>query len=111
MEVLFEAEAHNPVFAIALRNEFGVTGFAAHSELRYGDSGHFRAGQLATVRLRFDNWLAPARYTLIVSVTADGPAAEIYDRRDDLASIIVFASETAGGIVDLPHTFDVERGS
>jgi ABC-type polysaccharide/polyol phosphate transport system ATPase subunit len=111
MEVLFEAEAHNPVFAVALRNEFGVTGFAAHSELQYGDSGHFRAGQLATIRLRFDNWLAPGRYGLIVTVTADGPAAEIYDRRDDLASIIVFASETAGGIVDLPHTFEVERGS
>jgi ABC-type polysaccharide/polyol phosphate transport system ATPase subunit len=109
MEVLFEAEAHNPVFAVALRNEFGVTAFAAHSELGYGDSGHFRAGQLATIRLRFDNWLAPARYTLIASVTADGPSPEIYDLRDDLGSLIVYASDTAGGIVDLPHTFEVER--
>jgi ABC-type polysaccharide/polyol phosphate transport system ATPase subunit len=111
IEVLFEADAVNPVFAVALRNEFGVTAFAAHSELMYGDSGHFRAGQLATVKLRFDNWLGPARYGLVVSVTADGPAAEIYDLRDDLSSIIVYASDTAGGIVDLPHTFEVERGS
>jgi ABC-type polysaccharide/polyol phosphate transport system ATPase subunit len=111
MEVLFDADAINPVFAVALRNEFGVTAFAAHSELLYGDSGSFRAGQLATVKLRFDNWLGPARYTLVASVTGAGPAAEIYDLRDDLSSIIVYASETAGGIVDLPHTFEVERGS
>jgi ABC-type polysaccharide/polyol phosphate transport system ATPase subunit len=109
MEVGFIAEAHNPVFAVALRNEFGVTAFAAHSELQFGDSGDFRAGQLATIRLRFDNWLGPARYTLVVSVTADGRAAEIYDLRDDLSSLIVYATETAGGIVDLPHRFEVDR--
>jgi ABC-type polysaccharide/polyol phosphate transport system ATPase subunit len=111
LEVLFQDNAVNPVFSIALRNEFGLTAFAAHSEQRYGDSGEFHGGQLATVRLRFDNWLAPSRYDLVASVTADGPAAEIYDRRDDLSSIIVFATDSAGGIVDLPHTFDVERGS
>jgi ABC-type polysaccharide/polyol phosphate transport system ATPase subunit len=111
MEVLFEADAHNPVFAVSLRNEFGVTAFAAHSNLQHSDSGDFRAGQMATIRLRFDNYLAPARYTLVASVTADGPSPEIYDLREDLASLIVYASETAGGIVDLPHTFDVERES
>jgi ABC-type polysaccharide/polyol phosphate transport system ATPase subunit len=111
MTVSFESDAQNPVFAISLRNELGVTAFAAHTEQLYGESGSFRAGQLATIRLRFDNWLAPARYDLVASVTADGPAAEIYDKRDDLSSLIVYASETAGGIVDLPHTFEVERGS
>jgi Wzt C-terminal domain len=109
MEVQFISEAHNPVFAVALRNEFGVTAFAAHSEHQFGDSGDFRAGQLATVRLRFDNWLAPARYTLVASVTADGPAAEIYDLREDVGSLIVYATESAGGIVDLPHRFEVDR--
>jgi ABC-type polysaccharide/polyol phosphate transport system ATPase subunit len=109
MEVMFEADAHNPVFAIALRNEFGVTAFAAHSEHQFGDSGEFRAGQLATVRMRFDNWLAPARYTLVVSVTGEGRAAEIHDLREDLSSLIVYASETAGGVVDLPHKFEVDR--
>ena len=79
-EVLFEADAVNPVFAVALRNEFGVTAFAAHSELMYGDSGHFRAGQLATVKLRFDNWLGPARYGLVVSrghISYDGDSGVI----------------------------------
>jgi ABC-type polysaccharide/polyol phosphate transport system ATPase subunit len=109
MEVLFETDTTNPVFVVALRNEFGLTAFAAHSEIRFGESGAFRAGQMATIRMRFDNWLAPARYDLVATVTADGPAAEIYDRRDDLCSIVVFASQTAGGVVDLPHSFNVER--
>jgi hypothetical protein len=109
MEVLFVGDADNPVFMVSLRNEFGINAFAAHSELLYGQSGSFHAGQVATVRLRFDNWLAPGRYDLVATVTADGPVAQIYDVRDDLSSIIVYASETAGGVVDLPHTFEVER--
>jgi ABC-type polysaccharide/polyol phosphate transport system ATPase subunit len=111
LEVLFEADTTDPVFAISLRNEFGITAFAAHSELLHGDTGAFHQGQLVNVRMRFDNWLAPSRYTLVASVTANGPAAEIYDLREDLASIVAFASDTAGGIVDLPHTFEVQRES
>jgi hypothetical protein len=110
MEVRFAADTEDPVFTLWLRNEFGVIAFAARSDLLHGQSGSFHVGEVATIKLRFDNWLAPARYDLAANVTSDGPAAEIYDSRYDLGSLIVYATETGGGVVDLPHTLDVERG-
>ncbi len=59
MEVRFHADTRDPLFAIALHDDSGSTAFATSTELRHGPTGEFRAGELAVVRIRFDNWLAP----------------------------------------------------
>jgi ABC-type polysaccharide/polyol phosphate transport system ATPase subunit len=111
LEAQFNGDIENPVFAVSLRNEFGLTAFSANTQLRGGETGRFRAGEHAVVRLRFDNCLAPGRYTVMASVTRDGPVGEILDVREDLCSIIVHGEQTGGGVVDLPHTFELEHGS
>ena len=110
VEARFSEAIENPVFAVSLRNEFGLTAFSANTRLGRIATGSFKPGELAVVRLRFDNCMAPGRYTVMASVTVDGPVGEILDVREDLSSIIVHAADgTGGGVVDLPHTFEVER--
>ena len=105
-EVRFESAAENPAFAITLRNEVRHTIFVATSAA-HGPSGRFEAGETATVRFRFENWLAPSRYTLTPWVATPD---RILDRRDDLASLIVEAERLTGGVADFPTELSVERG-
>lgn len=110
MEVFFHALAEDPLFAVALRDESGHTTFAASTQLGHGPTGSFAAGEQITVRARFTNWLAPGRYHLTASISRDGLGADAYDLREDISSIIVHAAgRTGGGLVDLPHRFEIER--
>ena len=109
VQIQFHADAQNPMFSIALSNEMGQISFATSSQLDYGPTGHFRAGESAVIRVQFENWLAPGRYRLVTAVTGDGSAANAYDLRQDMSSIIVHASRSGGGAVDLPHSFEIER--
>jgi ABC-type polysaccharide/polyol phosphate transport system ATPase subunit len=108
-EVQFHANVENPLFAISLDDDRGRRAFAASTSLSHGPTGHFRAGEVAVIRTRFENWLAPGRYRLTASVTADGLGANAYDLRNDLTTIIVHAGKSGGGAVDLPHTFEIDR--
>lgn len=109
MDVHFHADTENPIYAISLRDELGHTAFAAGTQPSVGGTGTFQAGDLAVVRLRFDNWLGPGRYQLSASVSRDGLGADAFDLREGLSSIIVHATHSGGGMVDLPHEFDIER--
>jgi hypothetical protein len=109
MDVRFYADTHDPLFAVSLRNELGNAVFAASN---YGDgikSGQFRAGDVATVRIRFENWLAPGRHRLLATVAREGQGADLFDLHAD-TSIVVIASHPGGGLVDLPHSFEIRRG-
>jgi hypothetical protein len=106
MDVRFLREADDPVFAIALQNEGGQVVFATSSQLQQVTSGPFPPGATAKVRIAFDQWLAPGRYTLMVSVARAG--LEISDLRMN-NSLIVLPNRPGGGIADLPHSFEVER--
>src|SRR5204862_5139472 len=103
LDVRFHADADDPIFAIALLNEKGATAFAASTQLTYGPTGQFRAGEIAMVRIRFDNLLAPGHYRLLASVARAGMQVQPYDARQDIASIVVYSTTAAGGAVDLPH--------
>ena len=108
-DVRFHADAEDPLFAIGLRDDRGQLAFVAASYLGHGPTGHFEAGQEATVRVQFENWLAPGRYRLMASVNKNGFGSESFDTREDICSVIVHANFSGGGAVDLPHTFRVER--
>jgi ABC-type polysaccharide/polyol phosphate transport system ATPase subunit len=108
-EVHFHTDVENPLFAVSLDDDHGRRAFAASTALSHGPTGHFHAGEMAVIRTRFENWLAPGRYRLTASVSADGLGANAYDLRNDLSTIIVHAGKSGGGAVDLPHSFQIER--
>jgi ABC-type polysaccharide/polyol phosphate transport system ATPase subunit len=110
LDVHFHERTENPIFSIALRNDLGLTSFAASTQLEHGPTGSFEAGEEAVVRVRFDNWLAPGRYSLSASLSRDGLGADAYDLRDGISSIIVHSSRAGGGAADLPHSFEIDRG-
>jgi ABC-type polysaccharide/polyol phosphate transport system ATPase subunit len=109
LETRFHAQAENPIFAVALRNERGQAAFATSTQLVHGPTGVFAAGEVAVMTVRFENWLAPGRYNLEASVTPDGLGANAYDLREAMSSIIVHAARSGGGAADLPHTLEVTR--
>jgi hypothetical protein len=106
MEVLFHEPLENPVFAIALMSEAGHTVFAANTDAERLTSGSYQPGSHATVRLRFQNWLAPGRYRLVARVVRAGPGADIVGENAG-STLLVTPDRPAGGITDLPHTFDL----
>ncbi|MDP9293423.1 MAG: ABC transporter ATP-binding protein [Actinomycetota bacterium] len=108
-DVLFLARVAAPIFAFHLRNEPRHTVFAASSDWRTERFGSFEAGETAQVRVRFENWLAPNRYTMSPSVARSGPGADVLDLREDLAAVVVHGTRVTGGIADVPHDFTVER--
>ena len=109
LEVAFHQPAENPIFAIALHSELGHLAFATSTQLRDELTGSFEPGELAIVRVRFENWLAPGRYCLSAGVSRDGSGADAYDLRENIASLIIHATRSGGGTADLPHSFEIER--
>ncbi len=109
MDVRFLAEVDEPVFAIALQDETGHVAFATNTNIQGTSTGRFAPGSRAAIRVGFENWLAPGRYRLIASVARAGFGADVYDAHMG-NSIIVVADHPGGGMADLPHTLEIERG-
>ncbi len=109
MEVTFHAPLEDPIFAFNLLNEPRHTVFATTSEWSDGPSGPFAAGETVVVRVRFDNWLAPMRYTFTPSVARAGLGADALDLREDLAAMIVHGPRVTGGLADVPHRYRIDR--
>jgi ABC-type polysaccharide/polyol phosphate transport system ATPase subunit len=107
-DVHFERDVPHPEFGITFRNDVRHTIFVATSAV-HPSPGGFAAGDRATVRFEFRNWLAPSRYTLTPSVTLGGGQGEVA-RAEDLAALIVDAPVRTGGVADMPTEFEVERG-
>ena len=109
MNVDFHAELEHPIFAIALQSEAGHTSFATNTDVQRIDTGQFKSGSTAAIRLRFDNWLAPGRYKLFASVCRAGPgAADVLDLHMT-STILILAERAGGGMTDLPHSFELTR--
>jgi ABC-type polysaccharide/polyol phosphate transport system ATPase subunit len=108
LDVRFHAEVVDPVFAIGFFDEAGHVPFVAQSNVEHGPSGRFGPGEKVIVSIEFENWLAPGRYHLTASVFRD-PDARLHDKREDFDTLIVYSSKPPGGVVDLPHSFQIER--
>ena len=78
-----------PVFGFTLRNEPSHTVFADLVAWTHGPTGRFEAGRAVTVRVEFDNLLAPSRYKLTPSVARAGRGGDALDLREDFASIML----------------------
>jgi ABC-type polysaccharide/polyol phosphate transport system ATPase subunit len=108
MDVHFNTALENPSFSIALLNESGHPAFVTNTDVQRITTGCFAAGADVSIKLQFDNWLAPGRYRLIASVARAGFGADVIDAHLS-NSIIVLADKAGGGLIDLPHTLEVER--
>ncbi len=109
IEVRFNEAIEDPIFGATLRNDVGATVFATTTALDVGPTGRFAAGDVAIVRLRFETWFTQTRYTLTPSIARAGMGSDTIDLRADLASVIVHGGNFTTGVVDLPHSFEIER--
>jgi ABC-type polysaccharide/polyol phosphate transport system ATPase subunit len=110
LEVRFHQDTEDPMFSISLHDDQGNHSFGTSSSFTYGPTGHFRAGQVATVRIGFENYLGPGRYRLTAAITRNGIGADAYDLREGMATLLVHATHSGGGAVDLPNRFEITRG-
>jgi ABC-type polysaccharide/polyol phosphate transport system ATPase subunit len=108
LELEFGETVQHPVFTIVVRNEVRHTIVVLTTD--HGPSpGRFAAGERRTLRFRFENRLAPSRYTFTPSVGAPGRGHDYYARSDDLAALVVQAPAMTGGVVDLPYELEIEE--
>ncbi len=108
LEVEFRAPVDNPMLTVSFENNMGHTIFVATS-VTHGPLGRFDAGESATVRLSFQNWLAPSRYALTPAAAVFEPEARVIDRREEASSLLVEGGGFTGGVADLPTTLDLRR--
>jgi ABC-type polysaccharide/polyol phosphate transport system ATPase subunit len=108
MDVEFLTAVDDPVISFSLQSESGHYVFVASTDTSQVKTGQFAAGTTAAVRLRFDNRLGPGRYRLFATVARHGTGADVFDAHVS-SSIIVLAAHPGGGMVDLPHEFEIER--
>jgi len=106
MDVAFHLDVKAPVYAFTLRNQVRHTVFATSSAAHEGVEGPRRAGDSVVARVAMQNWLAPGRYDLTPAVV--GAAGRgLLDQREDLKTLIVHGTRHSGGVVDIPHSFEV----
>jgi ABC-type polysaccharide/polyol phosphate transport system ATPase subunit len=109
MDIEFLTDVDDPVISFSLQSENGHYVFIASTDTSQVVTGHFAAASTASVRLRFENRLGPGRYRLFATIARHGTGADVFDAHVS-SSIIVLADRPGGGMVDLPHQFEIERG-
>jgi ABC-type polysaccharide/polyol phosphate transport system ATPase subunit len=109
--VRFNADARDPHFGATFVDGEHHVVFAASSVWDIPETGSFSAGETVTLRLAFDNWFAPGRYFVAISIARQRSGHEVLDYRERLASVIVTGTRPAGGLVDLPHELTIERSA
>jgi ABC-type polysaccharide/polyol phosphate transport system ATPase subunit len=110
MEVAFHSEIARPRFHFHLRSESHHTVFATSTDIDRIDTGTYHAGDSVIVRARMENWLAPGRYFLSPTLAALGAGpGEALDVRTNLNAVTVAGERHFDGMVDFPHTIEIER--
>jgi ABC-type polysaccharide/polyol phosphate transport system ATPase subunit len=107
--VRFHERIDDPVFAFSVRNDVGHTVFITSTEWHNVETGTYAPGEEAVIRIAVDAVMSPTKYSLTPSVARAGSGADVLDMREDLASVYVHGTRVTGGLIDLPHTFEVQR--
>ena len=107
LDVEFLEPVAHPAISIVFRNEVRHTIFLA-STMTHGPLGVFEPGDRLAVRLSFENWLAPSRYTLTPQIVVWDPDERVLDQKEDLASLIVTGPVITGGVVDMPTELELD---
>jgi len=64
---------------------------------------------VATMRVGVAAWFAASRYRATPSVARAGSGADTIDLREDAASFILHSTRSTGGVLDVPHTLEIDR--
>ena len=107
--VRFEETVDDPSFAVSWVNQFHQNHFVASTALEKERTGRFHAGEEVLFSVTFDNVLAPGRYDLSVLLAHRGNGTDVIDRWERRVSVVVAATASTGGLVDLPHEISLER--
>ena len=106
--VRFNRNAEDPMFALELHNSQRDVVWGPNTV--YQDNiGAFAAGDEVVFRMRFDNVLAPDRYTATPAVARGTGTLAFYDRRAQLSTVVVASTIPHGGMVNLPFVYEVDR--
>jgi ABC-type polysaccharide/polyol phosphate transport system ATPase subunit len=108
IDVHFREDVEDPIFSVSLQSEAGHYLFVASTDSSQVETGRFRAGSVADIRLSFENHLAPGRYRLFATIARAGLGADVLDAHIS-SSLIVIPVHPGGGMADLPHGFEIER--
>jgi ABC-type polysaccharide/polyol phosphate transport system ATPase subunit len=108
--VAFMVDVENPQASVYINNEDHKTVFVASTVFAEQNSGRFAAGEEAVFTFGFDNVLAPGRYSPIVNLAHQGSGIDVIDRFDSGFTFVVTATNSLGGVIDLPVSVGIERG-
>jgi energy-coupling factor transporter ATP-binding protein EcfA2 len=110
VQVRFNEAVTDPYFGLTVLNADRNVVFGGSSVWDTPPSGAFAPGEEMTLRLGFDNWLAPGRYHAAASVARNRSGQPVLDHREEVVTFIVSSSRPGGGLVDLPYDLRLERG-
>jgi ABC-type polysaccharide/polyol phosphate transport system ATPase subunit len=108
-EVRFLEDMVNPIFGWTLRSVAGQTMMVATTQFEHPETGTFKAGESAKVKIGFPMRFAGGQYTLSPVVAREDRPADVVDEREHLASLIVHAVRSTGGLVDLDQVMVIDR--
>jgi ABC-type polysaccharide/polyol phosphate transport system ATPase subunit len=109
MAVGFHTPIEDPLFSFHLRNEARHVVFATGSTVHMASTGSFAAGEEVVLRVAMDNWFPPGRYDFSPTVAREGGGADVLDLREDLATLMIHGTRHSGGVIEVPHTLEIER--
>ena len=106
MRVRFARPASEPVFAFSIVDEHGRLAVALSTDRKPHRTGEHAAGDEIDVAVGFPNHLAAGRYWISAQVAEPG-GGELLAFREDVYSFVVSGSSAGGGVMDLPHHFEL----
>jgi hypothetical protein len=104
--VAFNADTHDPIFAVVLEDESRHPLWATSTERVHRG---FKAGEEAIFTVSFEIWFTPGR--LYASPWVVRSESYLLDRRPRFTSVVVTGTRNTGGVVDIPHDVAIESST
>ena len=107
--VHFLVDVEDPQASVYVVNDEQKAVLVVSSWVQQEHSGRFAAGEHVLFSFSFDNFLAPGRYSPIVTLAHRGAGLNVIDRYERGFSFLVTATVPQGGVVDLPTEVSITR--
>jgi ABC-type polysaccharide/polyol phosphate transport system ATPase subunit len=107
--VAFLVPVEDPAAALYVLNDDHKAVLVANTDRRTERTGDFAAGEEAIYSFSFDNVLGPGRYNPVITLAHRGFGLNVIDRFEGSFSFIVTATDSLGGLVDLPVDVGIRR--